>query len=156
MKKSVILLIAALGILSAGAKTVTTSFSVNPGMGCQNCENKIKSNLRFEKGVKKITTSLSDQLVTITFDDEKTSNARLIQASRKQATPQLPPNPETRKPPLHAPAIIRIAMAAITSMVITALQKIPKAKNKFFLRPEAGVSAFRLHVCPHQNQPQQR
>lgn len=97
MKKSVILLIAALGILSAGAKTVTTSFSVNPGMGCQNCENKIKSNLRFEKGVKKITTSLSDQLVTITFDDEKTSNAKLIQAFKKAGYTAAPAKPGDKK-----------------------------------------------------------
>lgn len=97
MKKSIILLIAAFGILSAGAKTVTTAFTVNPGMSCQNCENKIKSNLRFEKGVKKITTSLSDQLVTITFDDEKTSNAKLIEAFKKVGYAAAPAKPGTKK-----------------------------------------------------------
>lgn len=83
MKKSIILLMIAFGAMTAGAKTVTSSFTVNPGMSCQNCENKIKSNLRFEKGVKKITTSLSDQLVTVTYDDEKTSDANLIGAFKK-------------------------------------------------------------------------
>lgn len=83
MKKSIILLVIALSAMTAGAKTVTASFTVNPGMSCQNCENKIKTNLRFEKGVKKIATSLSDQLVTITYDDEKTSTSNLIGAFKK-------------------------------------------------------------------------
>ena len=83
MKKSLILLMIALGAMTAGAKTVTSSFTVTPGMSCQNCENKIKTNLRFEKGVKKIDTSLADQLVTITYDDAKTSTSNLIGAFKK-------------------------------------------------------------------------
>ena len=35
----------------------TVVFTTNPQMHCENCENKIKGNLRFEKGIKEITTS---------------------------------------------------------------------------------------------------
>lgn len=42
-----------------------------PMMHCQNCENKIKSNIRFVKGTKKIETSVPNQTVTIIFDKRK-------------------------------------------------------------------------------------
>lgn len=74
-------MVIAIGCLAAD--NVTAVFSVTPGMSCQNCENKIKSNLRFEKGVKDITTSLSDQAVTITYDPAKTSETKLIGAFKK-------------------------------------------------------------------------
>ena len=32
----------------------TVVFTTTPQMHCENCENKIKSNLRFEKGIKSI------------------------------------------------------------------------------------------------------
>lgn len=74
-------MVVAIGCIAA--ENVTAVFSVTPGMSCQNCENKIKSNLRFEKGVKDITTSLSDQAVTITYDPAKTSETKLIEAFKK-------------------------------------------------------------------------
>lgn len=83
MKKAIIFMMLALGAMTAGAKTVTSYFTVTPGMSCQNCEKKIKNNLRFEKGVKDITTSLKDQVVTVTFDDEKTSESKIIGAFKK-------------------------------------------------------------------------
>lgn len=59
--------------LSAKDDNVKTAvFTVNPPMSCQNCENKIKSNLRFEKGVKEIVTSLPAQTVTVTYNSSKT------------------------------------------------------------------------------------
>ena len=39
----------------------TVVFTTTPQMHCENCENKIKNNLRFEKGVKEITTSVDNQ-----------------------------------------------------------------------------------------------
>ncbi len=59
------------------------NFTVLPKMSCQNCENKIKSNLRFEKGIKAIKTSIPDQKVTITFDPEKTNETKIIEAFSK-------------------------------------------------------------------------
>ena len=61
----------------------TAVFTVVPQMTCQNCENKIKSNLRFEKGVSAIETSLADQTVTIKYDPAKTDKAKLTAAFKK-------------------------------------------------------------------------
>jgi copper chaperone CopZ len=58
---------------------VTTS----PEMHCHNCENKIKGNIRFEKGVKKIDTSIEKQRVTIEYDADKTTADKLIKAFDK-------------------------------------------------------------------------
>lgn len=66
--------------LSATAETVTAVFNVNPPMTCQNCENKIKSNLRFVKGVKNIQTSLEKQEVTVKYDNTKTNEKALVTA----------------------------------------------------------------------------
>lgn len=65
------------------ADKATAYFSVLPAMTCQNCENKIKTNLRYEKGVKDITTSLSDQVVTVCYDPVKTSPKKIIAAFGK-------------------------------------------------------------------------
>ena len=41
------------------AKDIKTAiFTTNPEMHCESCENKIKGNLRFEKGIKSIKTDL--------------------------------------------------------------------------------------------------
>ena len=57
--------------------------TTTPPMSCQNCENKIKGNLRFEKGVKKIETNLKDQRVVIEYDADKTSPEKIEQAFEK-------------------------------------------------------------------------
>lgn len=57
--------------------------TTNPEMHCQNCEKKIKENIRFESGVKKIVTSLEKQLVTITYDASKTDVKKLTEAFAK-------------------------------------------------------------------------
>lgn len=73
-----------LAALPVFAKTpAVTSFTVTPGMVCENCENKIKSNLRFEKGVKSVETSLSDQTVTVGYDADKTSDTKIVEAFAK-------------------------------------------------------------------------
>lgn len=64
-------------------KEATAVFTVNPPMSCQNCENKIKSNLRFEKGVKSITTSLENQTVTVVYKPKDTNPDKLAQALAK-------------------------------------------------------------------------
>ncbi len=84
MKK--LIYVAALAVLfatSTMAETKETVYTVNPQMSCQNCENKIKSNLRFEKGIKKIETSLKDQTVTVTYDDTKTDSDKIIAGFKK-------------------------------------------------------------------------
>ena len=54
-----------------------------PKMHCENCENKIKKNLRFEKGVVKIETSVPEQTVAVTYDASKT-DVKKLQAAMKQ------------------------------------------------------------------------
>lgn len=58
----------------------TVVVTTQPQMHCQNCENKIKGNLRFEKGVKKIETSIDEQRVTVTYDAEKTTADAIIKS----------------------------------------------------------------------------
>lgn len=67
------------------------AFTLSPAMHCENCEKKIKSNLRFEKGVSKIDINRDAQIVTITFDPDKTDESKLIKAFKKigyTATPE--------------------------------------------------------------------
>ena len=40
-------------------------------MHCEGCENKIKKNIRFVQGTKKIETSVPNQTVTIVYDGSK-------------------------------------------------------------------------------------
>jgi len=64
-------------------ETAVAVFSVEPKMSCANCENKIKTNLRYEKGVTDISTSLQGQTVTVTYDPARTDAAKLALAFKK-------------------------------------------------------------------------
>lgn len=86
MKKfitTMVLMIAVAVIAVAKNPTATAVFTVSPAMTCQNCENKIKTNIRFEKGVTDITTDLQAQTVTVTYNPEKTDVAKLIEGFKK-------------------------------------------------------------------------
>lgn len=48
-------------------------FTTTPQMHCAVCENKIKNNLRFEKGIKNIETSVPNQTVTVKYNADKTT-----------------------------------------------------------------------------------
>lgn len=61
----------------------TVVFKTTPEMHCQNCENKIKKNIRFEKGVKEIETNLKDKTITIKYDADKTTVENLIKGFDK-------------------------------------------------------------------------
>lgn len=75
-----VLLVACLGF----AKDIKVlRVTTQPQMVCQNCENKIKKNLRFEKGVQEITTDIENQVVTVTYDADKTSEENLLKAFNK-------------------------------------------------------------------------
>ena len=72
MKKT-ILIGAFLLICGAGvAENKTVRFAVNPPLVCNNCENRVKDNFRFEKGIKSIKPSAKKGEVVITYDDAKT------------------------------------------------------------------------------------
>ena len=61
----------------------TLVVTTTPKMSCQNCENKIKGNLRFEKGIHKIETDLKNQTVTVTYDADKTDETKISEAFGK-------------------------------------------------------------------------
>lgn len=71
-------------LLMAGGKDLRVLvMTPTPQMHCESCETKIKKNLRFEKGVAKIETSIKEQTVTVTYDATKT-NVEKIQAAMKK------------------------------------------------------------------------
>jgi len=54
-----------------------------PEMHCANCEKRIKENIRFEAGVKKIVTDREKQTVAITYDASKTNVEQIAKAFAK-------------------------------------------------------------------------
>lgn len=71
------LLLAAIAVMALTASAEksnqidTLRITTTPEMHCSGCEDKIKSNIRFVKGVKKIVTSVPEQEVTIIFKKDK-------------------------------------------------------------------------------------
>ena len=80
MATCVVALLSVAAVLAKDIRVVV--FKVSQ-MHCENCENKIKGNLRFEKGVKKIVTDIDSQTVTVTYDADKTSVDRLMKGFSK-------------------------------------------------------------------------
>ena len=75
------MLVFAISMFAKDIKTVV--FTTLPQMHCENCENKIKGNLRFEKGIKQITTSVPDQKATIEYDADKTTPENIAKGFAK-------------------------------------------------------------------------
>ena len=83
MKQTIFITLMTL-LLGLGAKELRVLvLTPTPQMHCEKCENKIKKNLRFEKGVVKIETSVEAQTVTVTYNPAKT-NVENIQAAMKK------------------------------------------------------------------------
>lgn len=101
MKKTILLFVLMLTAVVCQAKDIkTVVVTTTPQMHCAGCEKKIKGNLRFEKGVKKIETDISAQTVTIEYDAEKTSVEKLLKAFPKfgyEAKPVEPKTPQKSK-----------------------------------------------------------
>lgn len=76
-----VMLTIAMTMFAKDIKTVV--FTTSPQMHCENCENKIKGNMKFEKGVKEIETNVSEQKVTIKYDASKTSPEKLAEGFAK-------------------------------------------------------------------------
>lgn len=84
MKKFIIVALGVCFSLSLYAKDIQELVvTTTPPMSCQNCENRIKGNLRFEKGIKKIETDIPQQRVTIEYDADKTTPQAIEQAFEK-------------------------------------------------------------------------
>ncbi len=84
MRKVIMTLAIALVGVAAQAKDIkTVIFTTQPQMHCAGCEKKIKGNLRYEKGVKRIDTDVEQQKVTVKYDADKTSVCKLQAAFDK-------------------------------------------------------------------------
>lgn len=83
MKQTILMIMASLLLLAGGKNMHVLVMTTTPRMTCQNCENKIKKNMRFEKGVVKVETSIKEQTVTVTYNADKTDVAALQTAMRK-------------------------------------------------------------------------
>ena len=81
--KQILIIIAAMLIALGGKDLRVLTVTTTPEMHCQSCEKKIKENIRFEVGVKKIETNLEKQLVVITYDPAKTDSKKLAAAFGK-------------------------------------------------------------------------
>ena len=101
MKKFVVLSAMMLTAVVGMAKDLKTLVVTTvPQMHCASCENKIKGNLRFEKGVKQIECDIPKQMVTITYDGEKTNPEAIMKSFTKfgyKATEVKKDKPETKK-----------------------------------------------------------
>ncbi|MBD5192655.1 MAG: heavy-metal-associated domain-containing protein [Barnesiella sp.] len=84
MKKIILFTVATVMALTAYAKDIkTVTFTVDPPMHCEKCEARIKNQLKFEKGIKKIDASAEKQTVTVVYDADKTSTAKLSVSLKK-------------------------------------------------------------------------
>ena len=84
MKKSILFIAMIMVAMMSFAKDIKKVIvTTTPQMHCENCENKIKKNIRFEKGVKLIETSIENQTVTITYDADKISVEKLLKGFEK-------------------------------------------------------------------------
>lgn len=70
-------------VVSQAKDIKTVIVTTQPQMHCTSCENKIKGNLRFEKGVKQIECDIPNQRVTITYDADKTKPEKIIKGFEK-------------------------------------------------------------------------
>lgn len=61
----------------------TVVVTTTPQMHCEACENKIKNNMRFEKGIKGIETNIEKQAVTLKYDADKTTVEKLLKGFEK-------------------------------------------------------------------------
>lgn len=76
-------MLAVAGNIIAKTPADTLVVTTQPQMHCQNCEKKIKSNIRFVKGTRKIDTSVDEQKVTIVYDSKKADYDDFVAAFRK-------------------------------------------------------------------------
>ena len=84
MKKLIVLTVMLLTMVVASAKDIkTVVLTTDPQMHCEGCEKRIKENIRFEKGIKKIVTDVEHQTVTITYDADKTTVENIIKGFEK-------------------------------------------------------------------------
>lgn len=93
MKLLVIITLMISSVMAFAGNKVTDIFTLDHQMS-EMCEKKIKSNLRFEKGISKIDVSLKENIITITFDEDKTNPEKIIEGFKKIGFTAFLVNPE--------------------------------------------------------------
>lgn len=83
MKSTLLIILSSLLLMAGGKDLRVLVMTPTPQMHCASCENKIKGNLRFEKGIVDIETNVKEQTVTVTYDARKTDVAKLQSAMKK-------------------------------------------------------------------------
>ncbi len=89
MKKKTLFLMTVMAIatVSVTAKNTkdldTLQVRTTPQMHCEGCEKRIKGNIRFVKGVKKVETSIPQQKVTIVYEPDKCNYNNLAEMFKK-------------------------------------------------------------------------
>ncbi len=83
MRTKFLLLSLAIAAVCSAKDIKTVVLNTAPEMHCSSCENKIKSNLKFEKGIKDIQTDLTTKTVTIQYDADKTDVENIIAGFKK-------------------------------------------------------------------------
>lgn len=83
MRTKVLFAALSLAVVCAAKDIKTVVLTTNPVMHCENCEQRIKSNIRFEKGIKSIKTNLENKTVTIEYDADKTNVKNIIEGFKK-------------------------------------------------------------------------
>ena len=83
MRTKVLFLSLAVAAVCTAKDIKTVVLNTAPEMHCSSCENKIKSNLKFEKGIKDIQTDLTSKTVTIQYDADKTNVENIIAGFKK-------------------------------------------------------------------------
>ncbi len=84
MKKQILTLLALMiAIVCTAGEIRTLRVTTEPPMTCNNCENRIKKTIRFEKGVREIHTDRVHQVVTVVYDAAKTKVNKIIEAFGK-------------------------------------------------------------------------
>ena len=79
MRTKVLFMALAFATACFGKDIKTVVLKTQPEMHCTGCEKKIKDNIRFEKGIKSITTNLDNKTITIEYDADKTNIENIIE-----------------------------------------------------------------------------
>lgn len=84
MKRFFGFLLMLLTVVAVSAKDIkTVILTTNPELECGKCENKVKENLRFVKGVKDIQASAETQKITVVYDADKTTVEKIPKSLEK-------------------------------------------------------------------------
>ena len=102
MRTKVLFMALAVATACVAKDIKTVVLTTQPQMHCTGCEQKIKNNIRFEKGIKDIRTNVDEQTVTIEYDADKTNVEAIIAGFKKINYEASEVNKDTKKVPAKA------------------------------------------------------